>query len=218
MSGFVRCKLLVAGFLVVLGASPVWAQDNVDAGMTPAQLYAADCAICHKTPQGLTKGGGVFGLSSFLREHYTASRETAGAIAQYLKSIDHGPAVSEAATRKRTVTKPSRKDEKRKIESGKSEKKSGEKKPEEGKSSEKKSSESKPVDARPAETKPAETKPTEAKPAESKPAESKPVEAKPASDVKPAQGAASESKPADSKPVESKPADSKLPADSTKPD
>lgn len=208
MSGFGRCKLLVAGFLVVLGASPVWAQDNVDAGMTPAQLYAADCAICHKTPQGLTKGGGVFGLSSFLREHYTASRETAAAIAQYLKSIDHGPAVSEAATRKRTVTKPSRKDEKRKIESGKSEKKSGEKKPEEGKSSEKKSSESKPVDA-----KPAETKPTEARPAESKP-----VEAKPASDVKPAQGAASESKPADSKPVESKPADSKLPADSTKPD
>ena len=75
-------------FLAFCIAAPAAAQENIDAGKTPAQLYAQDCAICHKTPHGLSKTGGVFGLQGFLREHYTASRELAAAIAAYLTAID----------------------------------------------------------------------------------------------------------------------------------
>src|SRR5262245_52210608 len=66
------------------------AQESLDKGKTPAQLFASDCSACHKSPQGLAKSGGLFGLDSFLREHYTASRETATAIASYLRSMDGG--------------------------------------------------------------------------------------------------------------------------------
>ena len=62
-------------------AGPASAQENIDAGKTPAQLYSQDCAICHKSPSGMARAGGLFGLENFLREHYTASRETAAAIA-----------------------------------------------------------------------------------------------------------------------------------------
>ena len=74
------------------GAFGAQAQENLDANKTPAQLYAADCAICHKTPQGMTKSSGMFGLADFLREHYTASREAAAAIAAYVQAVDKGPA------------------------------------------------------------------------------------------------------------------------------
>src|SRR5579862_6416824 len=91
MIRFYRGILVAGGIAVAASAVPVRAQDNFDAGKTPAQLYAADCAICHKTPQGLAKGGGVFGLAGFLREHYTASREAAAAIAAYVQAVDTGP-------------------------------------------------------------------------------------------------------------------------------
>ena len=70
------------------------AQDNFDAGKTGAQLFAADCAICHKSPQSIKRdvGGPFGGLESFLREHYTASREAAAAITAYLNSVGGGPA------------------------------------------------------------------------------------------------------------------------------
>jgi hypothetical protein len=94
MIGFYRSILLAGGILAAVGTIPARAQENLDAGKTSAQLYAADCAICHKTPQGLNKGGGILGLSEFLREHYTASREAASAIAAYVQSIDKGPAAA----------------------------------------------------------------------------------------------------------------------------
>ena len=68
------------------------AQENLDKGKTPAQLFASDCAVCHRSPKGLAKSGGLFGLDNFLREHYTASRESASAIAGYLRSLDATPA------------------------------------------------------------------------------------------------------------------------------
>jgi len=85
-------KWLVIGLSAVSLAGPAFAQESLDKGKTPAQLFASDCAPCHKSPQGLAKSGGLFGLDGFLREHYTASRETATAIANYLKSMDTGPA------------------------------------------------------------------------------------------------------------------------------
>ena len=75
------------------------AQESLDQGKSPAQMFASDCVICHKSPQGLARGGGAFGLDSFLREHYAASRETAAAIAKYLKSMDTGPAVPGRASK-----------------------------------------------------------------------------------------------------------------------
>jgi hypothetical protein len=60
----------------------------------PAQLFASDCtgAGCHKGPQGLgKKANGIGGLSGFLREHYTNSRESAAALANYLTKLPSGP-------------------------------------------------------------------------------------------------------------------------------
>jgi hypothetical protein len=137
------------------------AQENLDMGKTAAQLYASDCAICHKSPATLSKAGGIFGMETFLRQHYTASRESAAAIANYLKGFGDVPAgpVKKASTKK----------------SSKGDDKKGEKKPD--------GAITLPGDNKPAEAKPADTKASESKPAESKPAEpveSKPVESKPA--------------------------------------
>ena len=85
-------------------AAPAGAQENLDSGKTGAQLYAADCAICHKNAQALNKSGGLLGLSGFLREHYTASRESAASIATYLQSLGSAPAPSKrtATTKRKT--------------------------------------------------------------------------------------------------------------------
>ncbi|HZP78090.1 MAG TPA: hypothetical protein VFB45_18240 [Pseudolabrys sp.] len=161
MSGFGRFAAVMIGLLLLTGAQ---AQDsagpqNIEAGKTPAQLFASDCAVCHKSPQGLAKGGGL-SLTTFLREHYTASRESAAALAAYLKSVDTGaPAASTRASKPRAKPKPP-----------------GEAKPAES---------SKPDDAKAAEGKADDAKATEAKPTDSKPVakkkkSSKPAEAKPA--------------------------------------
>ena len=94
MFEMVRRLICLLGFLLVLGV-PLRAQENLDFGKSPAQLFASDCAICHKSPQGLAaKGGGILGLEGFLREHYTASRESAAAIAGYLRAAGNAPAAS----------------------------------------------------------------------------------------------------------------------------
>ena len=84
-------SICLLGFLLVLG-SPLRAQVNIDLGKTPAALFASNCVNCHKSPQGLAKGGRAGGLDSFLREHYTASRESAAAMAAYLQSAGNAPA------------------------------------------------------------------------------------------------------------------------------
>lgn len=86
-----RCgvRVMISVWALCLATGAV-AQENLDQGKSPAQLFASDCSLCHKSPKGLLKSGGL-GLDSFLREHYTASRETASAIASYLRSMDTGP-------------------------------------------------------------------------------------------------------------------------------
>jgi len=164
---------LALGLAVLAGA-----QENLDYGKTPAQLYASDCAICHKTPQGLAaKGGGLLGLEGFLTEHYTASRESAAAIAGYLRSMGKVPVGS---TR---TTKGKKSDDKSRDTAKRPDTKTGDIKPEDNKpakSAEPKTSESKPADTKPAEPKAAESKPVEAMPAGAEPAEPKSVEPKPA--------------------------------------
>jgi hypothetical protein len=76
------------------------AQESLDRGKSATQLFASDCSACHKSPQALAKAGGLFGLDSFLRTHYTASRESATTIANYLKSLDTGPASAARASKR----------------------------------------------------------------------------------------------------------------------
>jgi len=180
MSGLARRSICLLGFLFVLG-SPLRAQENLDSGKSPAALFASDCVICHKSPQGLAKGR-VLELDSFLREHYTASRESAAAIAAYLQSAGNAPAPGSATKR---------------TGKGDDKPKAAEKKPATGKSVDTKTGDTKPSEAKPSEAKPSEAKPSEAKPSEAKPSEAKPSEAKP-SDAKP-----SESKPSEPKPDQS---------------
>jgi hypothetical protein len=128
-------------------------------------MFATDCAICHKNAVGLSRAPGYFGLESFLREHYTASREAAAKIAAYLRSVDAAQPPRAAGKRRGTEarTKPA-----------KPESKPG------AKPAEEKSGGSKTdvkTDAKAEADKPAETKPAESKPPENKPPETTPAEA-----------------------------------------
>jgi mono/diheme cytochrome c family protein len=78
-------------------------QENLDKNKTGAQLYASICADCHKSPQSL-KPTGIFGLESFLREHYTADRESAAAIATYLNGLKKPVAPQRGRAAKRTTS------------------------------------------------------------------------------------------------------------------
>ena len=145
--------------------APALAQENLDQGKSAAQLYASDCAICHKSPNGLAKSGGLLGLDNFLRQHYTASRESATVLAKFLQGFANAP-------------EPGGKQTKRPAKNSDKDKKPGEARSSRDKSSKK--------DGKPAEAKdePKQAAKPEAKPepkAESKPEpkpESKP-EAKP---------------------------------------
>ena len=164
MSGFWRRLVCIFGVVGSLAAAPAGAQENLDSGKSGAQLFASNCALCHKSAQALRKSGGPLGLSGFLREHYTSSRESAAIIATYLESFGTPPAPG-----KRTgATKRTGKgDEKAKGDEKKAEPKSGETKsvkpdktdkPSEAKTSGPKTSEPKsepkPPDAKASEPKP----------------------------------------------------------------
>ena len=51
---------LTVSFLVLCIASSTGAQESLDKGKTAAQLYATDCAICHKSPQSITPSARTF--------------------------------------------------------------------------------------------------------------------------------------------------------------
>lgn len=153
MSEFARRLICTLGFLLILGV-PLRAQENLDFGKSPAQLYASDCAICHKSPQGLAaKSGGISGLEGFLREHYTASRESAAIIANYLRAAGSGPAAAGRTGKRPPKSGAPKGDDK-------------------AKGAEKKPDASKPGEAKSGEPKAAEPKPSEPTAAEPKPAES----------------------------------------------
>ena len=151
MTGFSGIRLAIC-IVALAFAGAASAQENLDLGKSGAQLYASDCAICHKSPGALGKAGGLFGMDSFLRQHYTASRESATAIANYLKGQSEGPAAP--------VKKAGKKAAKGEGKKGADKKPDG-------------------AVALPGDNKPVESKPSEPKASESKPAE-KPAEAKPA--------------------------------------
>ncbi len=154
MAGKVSAALLLS---LALGATAS-AQTVIDAGKTPPQLFASDCSPCHKSPAGLAKS--TIGLSSFLRQHYVASRQNAEALASYLQAAGEGRRQPAAPTQRKRDAKPGEKKDESKPAST-----PAAPKPED------KPAEAKPAAAAPAEAKPAEAKPVEAKPAETKPAD-----------------------------------------------
>jgi hypothetical protein len=70
----------VAGLIVCTG--PVHAQINMDSGKSAAQIFAATCNACHRSPREIKPTN-----AAFLREHYTAGRNEAAAMAAYLASV-----------------------------------------------------------------------------------------------------------------------------------
>ena len=183
MLGFGRGILPAIAIFALCACGPARAQENLDKGKTPAQLFASDCAICHKTTKGLSKAGGIFGLKEFLREHYTASLETAAALAAYVQATDKGPP---AAKRTGAAKRMPKSEAKAKTDEKKPDGKV-EKKPRSGKSTAAKSGDAK------------EDAVKGSKPSAKK--SSKPAEVK-AGDVKP--GAKPESTSTDSKASEAK--------------
>lgn len=66
------------------GTAEVRAQTDLNAGKSGAQMFASNCAACHRSPAGLTRSRDPYSVARFLTEHYTSRPENAGAIAAYI--------------------------------------------------------------------------------------------------------------------------------------
>ena len=81
--------LSLAAVTLVVGCSAmggVAAQENLDAGKSPSQIFSGTCTACHRSARGLLKTVAPGSLQSFLRQHYTTGPEMAGVLASYLMS------------------------------------------------------------------------------------------------------------------------------------
>jgi hypothetical protein len=93
--------IVIRGLAATLGLAIAWmpamarAQVNIDQDKSPAQIYAGDCAACHKSIRGLANGRSEGSLAGFLSEHYTASAKEAAAVAAYV--LSSGGAVGRTA-------------------------------------------------------------------------------------------------------------------------
>jgi hypothetical protein len=67
-------------------AGPAGAQDNLQAGKTPAQIFADTCSACHRRPQELRRAS-----AGFLRQHYTSGSSEAAVMASYLAKVGSDP-------------------------------------------------------------------------------------------------------------------------------
>jgi hypothetical protein len=77
--------------VAVLSALPARAQNTINEGRSPAQMFGAVCATCHASPRGLGRQVGAAQLPNYLRQHYTTSREQAAALAGYVASFAGQP-------------------------------------------------------------------------------------------------------------------------------
>jgi mono/diheme cytochrome c family protein len=88
----VRGVVPAIGLFLGLLPAVAQAQTNIDQGKSPAEVFANDCATCHKSARGLANGRGSSGLASFLVEHYTASKDQAASLAAYVMGAGGGEA------------------------------------------------------------------------------------------------------------------------------
>jgi hypothetical protein len=94
----------IAGVLAVLIAGSALPQGNIDAGKSPAQMFADTCSNCHRRPSELKRGASA----SFLRQHYTPGAQEAAAMASYLAGV---PAAADPrAGKEKTKAAPQEKD------------------------------------------------------------------------------------------------------------
>jgi hypothetical protein len=113
-AGVFRGVAPVIGLFVGLLPAIAQAQTNIDQGKSPAEIFANDCATCHKSARGLANGRGSSGLASFLVEHYTASKDQAAALAAYVMGagggeaapVVRGPKPTSAPDRNRASAEP----------------------------------------------------------------------------------------------------------------
>jgi hypothetical protein len=105
-----RPALIVAGAMMLLAGAA--RGENLDAGKSPARLFAETCATCHRSPRGLAKGRFRLTLYLFLQKHYSSGSDSASALSSYLASLDTpaaGPVRSARPARPRfRVSRPPR--------------------------------------------------------------------------------------------------------------
>jgi hypothetical protein len=84
---FVRIAAVGAVVLTLSTLShPAQAQSNLDAGKSPAQIFADTCSACHKSPREIKRTS-----AAFMHEHYTTGMREATAMAAYLASVGSDP-------------------------------------------------------------------------------------------------------------------------------
>jgi hypothetical protein len=81
-----RSMAWIVGAFAAVMASSALPQGNIDAGKSPAQMFADTCSNCHRRPQELKRAS-----ASFLRQHYTPGAQEAAAMASYLAGIPADP-------------------------------------------------------------------------------------------------------------------------------
>jgi hypothetical protein len=94
--------VIAAGVGIFTLGGGALAVEDLEKGKSAAELFAKDCALCHKTPQAVVKDGAPG--EGFLRQHYTSSRETAATLAAYLRGIK--PAAGERGAKPKSAAKP----------------------------------------------------------------------------------------------------------------
>ncbi|MEA2990766.1 MAG: hypothetical protein QOG83_3477 [Alphaproteobacteria bacterium] len=85
MSSFRQAATWLIGSAAVLLAAPAITQ-NIDAGKSPAQIFADTCAGCHRSAGALKRTS-----QNFLRAHYTTGSQEAAAMANYLAGVPGEP-------------------------------------------------------------------------------------------------------------------------------
>ncbi len=94
--------MLLIGFAAPSSLIAPASAQNLEAGKSPAQLFAGNCAVCHRSARGLLKSVPPGQLTGFLRQHYTTSSGMAQSMSAYVISngAGGGRAVDDGLTRR----------------------------------------------------------------------------------------------------------------------
>jgi mono/diheme cytochrome c family protein len=91
----------LSAIAATISAVPAGAQGNIDAGRTPAQLFADTCAACHRSARDVKRAS-----AGFLRQHYMAGSDEASAMANYLSGVGNDPRAGQPKRPPATVGDP----------------------------------------------------------------------------------------------------------------